>query len=125
MFSHFTNMFAPNNKRQVANPSYSVLKLEELSTQQLNSKACMEPDEAAITTEEIWPFLNAHFMTCRALTKLIAPFGNTSLQRPEALVEVLRRYSWLCKYGTALCEPNVWIYIIPECLVKKSRYAGI
>jgi KIF-1 binding protein C terminal len=104
MFAHFTNMYAPTGKRQDADPSYSVLKFEDYTAQQLCARACIEPDEVSVTAEEVRPFLNAHFMTCRALTKLIAPPGSAPAQRSEGLVEALRRYSWLSKYGTALCE---------------------
>lgn len=104
MFTHFTNMYAPTGKRKDADPDYSVLKFEEYSAQQLCSMGCVEPDEASMIAQEVRPFLNAHFMTCRALTKLIAPPGSTPHQRSEGLVEALRRYDWLWKYGTALCE---------------------
>jgi KIF-1 binding protein C terminal len=61
-----------------------------------------------ISGEEVRPFLNAHFMCCRAMSKIIldnSSSGGSSINRNKAdyLVASLHRYDWLSKYSIQLC----------------------
>lgn len=66
-----------------------------------------------VTAEEVRPFLNAHFLSCRIMSKVIAtpaylpPSASASVaasQRAHFLVHCLRRYQWLAKFAPALCS---------------------
>lgn len=68
------------------------------------------PCTAFITAEEVRPFLNAHFLSCRIMSKVIAttPFlppadSADKAQRAHYLVHCLRRYQWLAKFAPAIC----------------------
>jgi KIF-1 binding protein C terminal len=55
-----------------------------------------------LSGEEIRPFLNAHFMCCRALSKVISQ-ADSKEGRAGHLVASLHRYDWLSKFGKQLC----------------------
>jgi hypothetical protein len=67
---------------------------------------------ALISEEEVRPFLNAHFLACRVLTKTIpsseflppAAPGATVSNRAHFLVAALRRYEWLSRFVPKICE---------------------
>ena len=50
------------------------------------STGCKDPDESGLSAEEIRPFLNAHFLCCRALSKIIHASDVPSAKRSEPLV---------------------------------------
>ena len=70
-----------------------------------------------LSGEEVRPFLNAHFMCCRAMSKIIINnnenndnssynnqnSSNKSKSKTEYLVSSLHRYDWLSKYSIQLC----------------------
>ena len=58
-----------------------------------------------ISPDEIRPFLNAHFLCCRALSKLMVQPGDSSVKGSgaEYLVLSLEKHEWLIKFGTKLC----------------------
>lgn len=72
---------------------------------------------ALISEEEVRPFLNAHFLSCRIMSKIIPtalylpPTTTTTTTKKKAaepnrahyLVACLRRYEWLCKFTKQLC----------------------
>jgi hypothetical protein len=64
---------------------------------------------AYITADEVRPFLNAHFLSCRIMSKVIAtsaflPPDSGAAQRAHYLVHCLRRYQWLAKFAPAICS---------------------
>lgn len=64
---------------------------------------------ALISKEEVRPFLNAHFLSCRLLSKVVAtppfwPPGSIGTgQRTHYMVACLRRYEWLRQFTPRLC----------------------
>jgi hypothetical protein len=62
------------------------------------------PYLAQLSAEEVRHFLYAHFLSCRALSKIMSPVDAPNIQRAEPLVETLKRYQWLSKYARALCQ---------------------
>ena len=58
-----------------------------------------------ISPDEIRPFLNAHFLCCRALSKLMVQPGDSSVKAngAEYLVLSLEKHEWLIKFGMKLC----------------------
>lgn len=66
------------------------------------------PDVAQITAEEVRPFLNAHFLSCRFLSKVIAVSSilpsKLAADKGFYLVCCLKRYEWLLKFAPNLCE---------------------
>lgn len=62
-----------------------------------------------MSADEVRPYLNAIFMSCRALSKIIVPLAHDGTAGAMAedvkyLAETLRRYDWLRKHSSALCE---------------------
>ena len=55
-----------------------------------------------ISEEEIRPFLNSHFLTCRILTKIVTK--DTPGAKGHYLIAALRRYDWLAKFAPKLCS---------------------
>lgn len=131
MFAHFTYLYSPNKER---NPRHSVQFLEELPLFALVDHGCTEPDEskfasffsylfsalillfllslsclvAFVSEEEVRPFLNAHFLMCRIMSKVIAtaaylPPNSGNAQRAHYMVACLRRYEWLNKFAVKIC----------------------
>jgi len=62
--------------------------------------ACMEPDMALITVEELRPFLNCHFLSCRMYQKFVY---NSVEQEVVALNVCLKMYEWLVQFAPKLC----------------------
>jgi hypothetical protein len=61
-----------------------------------------------LNEDEVRPFLNAHFLSCRIMSKVISttaflPPNSTAAQRGHYLVACLRRYEWLAKFATKIC----------------------
>ena len=71
-----------------------------------------------LSGEEVRPFLNAHFMCCRAMSKIIINNNNENnndssnnnqnnsnrnRSKTDYLVSSLHRYDWLSKYSIQLC----------------------
>lgn len=120
MFGHFTQMYAHTKDRtsQQMLAHYETLPLHELLT-----TACREPDLSKslnanycsyfyyfdaiglISEEEVRPFLNGHFLSCRIMSKIIpAEAFLPSNDKSIFLVACLRRYEWLAKFAPMLCE---------------------
>lgn len=104
-FAHFTYLYAPNKERA---EKHTVQFLEELPLYDLVVCGCTEPDESTISEEEVRPFLNAHFLSCRIMSKVIVtpaflPAGSGPSQRAHYMVGCLRRYEWLAKFAVKIC----------------------
>ena len=56
----------------------------------------------AMEADDVRPFLNSHFMTCRLLSRYMPPPGAS--QRAEGIVAALKRYRYLKRTYRALCE---------------------
>jgi KIF-1 binding protein C terminal len=54
--------------------------------------------------DEVRPFLNAHFLSCRALSKILPSSSTAVKKRATGLVAALKRNEWLMKSATSLCE---------------------
>lgn len=98
-------MYAQSKDRH-AQSNYAYL--ETLSIQDLVKVFCSEPDESLITQEEVRPFLNAVFLMCRIMQKVIPYSGilpsSMPADRAFYLVQCLSRYDWLLKIAPRLCE---------------------
>ncbi|KAJ1419444.1 KIF-1 binding protein C terminal-domain-containing protein [Ochromonadaceae sp. CCMP2298] len=103
VFAHFTYLYASMKDRT---PDTVVQRLELLPLHLLAESFCTSPDEALISADEVRPFLNAHFLSCRILSKVIstAAFWPPSGQRTHFLVCCLRRYEWLSAFAPKICE---------------------
>jgi len=104
MFSHFSNMYSKQDGRSDA--GYEVTLFENCTIEQLMAAGCVDPDESLFSEDEVRPFLNAHFMCCRALSKVIVDPSSIVTQTSGAdyLVASLHRYTWLFKYANNLCK---------------------
>eukprot|EP01041_Mallomonas_annulata_P004246 gene4246-8442_t len=106
---HFTNTYAKeptvDGRRVNFEGEVSVkpwlLSLDELIA---GKGSCTNPDEGLITAEEVRPFLNAHFLCCRVMSKVLPLSSTPSEKRAVGLVASLARYQWLVKYAPGLCE---------------------
>jgi hypothetical protein len=59
---------------------------------------------ANITVEEVRPFLNAHFLCARILSRvLVSPTGDAQ-QRSQYVVAAMQRYEWLAAKTPSLCR---------------------
>ena len=56
-----------------------------------------------ITQDEVRPFLNAHFLSCRILSKVITTSADSNVSRAHYLVIALRRYEWLVNFAPKIC----------------------
>lgn len=98
MMTHFINLYARN---QPANPTNTVF---DTSLPQLLSMVSLTPDFSLISEEEVRPYLNSHFLSCRALTKIIVPPQADREERSRYLVACQSRYEWLAKFARELCQ---------------------
>ena len=64
--------------------------------------ACIVVDMLA--EEEVRPYLNAHFFTCRLLSKYIPLPGSSPGDRTKYTVASLHRYQWLVANAAEICE---------------------
>jgi hypothetical protein len=69
----------------------------------------MDLDDSLITSEEVRPVLNANFLICRLLSKVVAPShnnnnNNNNSDKAYYLVQALKRYQYLSHYAPRLCE---------------------
>mmetsp|Transcript_33357 Transcript_33357/g.56006 ORF Transcript_33357/g.56006 Transcript_33357/m.56006 type:complete len:804 (-) Transcript_33357:146-2557(-) len=109
MFAHFTYLYANIKNRDATTV---VQSLEDLPLYEAVSMGCTQPDESLISAEEVRPFLNAHFLCCRIMSKVIAtpaflpaPVSSTAASNPaHFLVSCLRRYEWLSTFTTHICK---------------------
>lgn len=115
MFAHFTWMYAPASaggsaSSPAATASRGAPHMQTLALHELVDAACSKPDEASITTEELRPFLNAHFLICRALQKVThaASFAPPNMPSNQGhvyfIAASLRKYEWLRKFTKDLLE---------------------
>ena len=99
MFAHFTSFYAKSEERAAkASTTYSDLTLVALC-----GAACSNPDESLLNDEEIRPFLNAHFLSARLLSKVLLPPQLSKQERAVFMVAALERYRWLCKATPTIC----------------------
>lgn len=105
LFSHFIYMYTPAAKNTTTDAMRTFAHLETMAIEDLVEKWCDAPDEAQITEEELRPYLNAHFLSCRVLTKII-PTHEPTPQRNAAhyLVIALKRYQWLLAFAERICK---------------------
>jgi uncharacterized protein YchJ len=54
--------------------------------------------------DEIRPFLNAHFLCARILSKIIVPPTEAPQLRSKYVVLAWKHYEWLAKKAVALCQ---------------------
>eukprot|EP01038_Epipyxis_sp_PR26KG_P004400 gene4400-6223_t len=122
MFAHFTYLYShrANNSIRGTNSTKptTITSFETMPLYQLVDMTCQEPDESLITTEEIRPFLNAHFLTCRTLSKVITedpsvlPPGNNP-NKAHFIVSCLKGYQWLSTFAPLLCtKKNIDIDVV-------------
>lgn len=105
MFTHFGFMYAQSKDRVTQN---AFAAFETAPLPELVQRFCAEPDETLITQEEVRPFLNATFLSCRVMSKIIAhptvlP-SDRPMDRAFYLVQCLRRYEWLVRFAPRICE---------------------
>ena len=103
MLTHLTNMYAFQGKesRDALALNFDVIDDKQLDS--LVEAMCTEPDEAAISEDEVRLFLNGHFMAARALSKLFTSvIANMSRTKPTVLA--LKKYQWLEQYAKTLCQ---------------------
>lgn len=112
-FTHFTYMYAPHsgsNNTHGSNATSPFSHFEAMPLHLLANVGCQEPDESLISAEEVRPYLNSHFLSCRILSKVIAtkaywpPGPNEGSCKTHFLVSCLRRYGWLSKFAPKICE---------------------
>jgi hypothetical protein len=105
MFAHFGFMYAQSKDRNSQN---CLTGFETLPLHTLVGLFCAEPDEALITLEEVRPFLNASFLSCRIVSKIIAhPLvlpSDRPADRAHYLVACLHRYEWLVRFAPRICD---------------------
>jgi len=103
MFAHFTYMYCQAKDRISTKTSQH---FETLPLYQLSDCCCMDPDEGLISEDEIRPFLNAHFLSCRVLSKIIPSKNDLPPDGPKAhyIMACLRRYTWLVEIAPRLCK---------------------
>ena len=101
MFAHYTYLFAKSEDR---NKYSKNSPFEDLSIQELLSAACIDPDESLISENEMRLFLNALFLSCRAMQKVIPFKESTNQQRASFLIGSLKLYSWLAEKGKVICQ---------------------
>lgn len=102
MFIHFAMQYSKMPIRELYsanNSPFETMSNEELIKLQMN-----DPDESLISDEEIRPYLNAHFLSCRAMAKIIPPSTYSNKDKAQFLMACLQKYQWLNKYAIALCK---------------------
>jgi hypothetical protein len=57
-----------------------------------------------IAAEEVRPFLNAHFLVARMLSKVLSSSSEPPHQRTRFMVRALHRYQWLLQSSERVCE---------------------
>lgn len=66
-----------------------------------------DPDESTISEEEVRLFLNAHFMSARALSKMFSKPITDMQNKAVPTMMALKKYQWLHKYAPELCFNKV------------------
>jgi hypothetical protein len=58
-----------------------------------------------ITVDEVRPFLNSHFLSCRILSKIIPhiTINDPKKNNAQFIVTCLKRYEWLSVFSRKLC----------------------
>ena len=59
---------------------------------------------AFITQEEIRAYLNAHFICCRILSKVIVPSTANAPDRTKYMIASMQRYEWLVKFAPKIAD---------------------
>ena len=102
MLTHYLSFFArgtdPHGRGGGSKP------FSELSFQELFAIDFRDPDETLVTEEELRSFFNAHFYSCRVLSKITTPPDAPPQERSLPLTTCLRRYEWLHKIGPGICS---------------------
>lgn len=101
MFAHYAHLFSKGDER---NKYSKNSPFEELSMQELLSAVCTDPDESLINESELRLFLNAHFLSSRAMQKVIPLKESSNQERASYLIASLRIYSWLLDKGSSICK---------------------
>ena len=66
---------------------------------------CVDPDISRITKEEIRPFLNAQFLFCRALSKVIAtPDYYPGDEKAYFIAKCLKGYQFIIKISSEIAS---------------------
>ena len=118
MFGHFTKMYSlntskDNNESNTQTDTNSVIKTNNIYNKNefptfewtidklVNEGICMNPNYESIIQEEVRPYLNAHFLFCRILSKII----NTSNIITIKYLEICQhRYTWISQVTRTLCH---------------------
>ena len=115
-FAHFSSFYCNSLSRQnyekVLMNYEKTISLEDMlkvTLQNINDVGgsgsmlvpCMDPDMALITLEELRPFLNSHFLSCRMYQKFVY---NSVEQEVVALTICLKMYEWLVQFTPKVCS---------------------
>jgi len=99
MFAHYISFFA-SEKDATGRGAVNFL---DYPMDKLATAATTDPNAATISEDEVRSFLNAHFLCCRMMSKVLVPHTATGAEQSRFMVHCLRRYEWLVKYGPTLC----------------------
>ena len=111
MFTNFLSYYARSDDR---NNRGGGIPFTEMPFEELVAITFPDPDESLISAEEVRPFLNAHFLSCRVLSKTMMPQEAAPQLRVLSMAACLKRYEWLHKNGPAICSRkdvdihNIW-----------------
>jgi len=106
MFSHYISFFLPvhladgkENPLARGPPLFRDMALNELAY-----SANQQPDDEAITNDEVRSFLNAHFLSARLLSRVVIAPDTPQNQRATYMVACLKRYEMLATVTEPLCS---------------------
>lgn len=99
MFSHYASFFAAEKDAT----GRGAVNFADYSMDKLATAATTDPNAATISEDEVRSFLNAHFLCCRMMSKVLVPHTASGMEQSKYMVHCLKRYEWLVKYGPALC----------------------
>lgn len=113
MFAHFSSLYAnttaPDGNKTKSKPLLTS-NLDSIPFPALISAPCLTPDTSLISEDEVRPFLNSHFFSCRILSKVMVQLPTVSSStgaEPETgayfLTASLRRYQWLHAFALDVC----------------------
>ena len=100
MFTHYISFFA----QEQDNTARGAVDFSSYSMETLATAATMNPNIATISEDEVRSFLNAHFLCCRMLSKIMLPQTAPPAEQARYMVHCLKRYEWLRKFAPTLCE---------------------
>lgn len=106
MFSHYISFFLPVHLPDgKENPLARGPRLfRDMALNELAYSANQQPDEEAISKDEIRSFLNAHFLSARLLSRVIVAPDTPQNQRATYMVACLKRYEMLAAVTEPLCS---------------------